>query len=75
MRYVNMVAALVMLALAAALNPASAQSFAEGRFDPAIPTLTAVVGHAPGMRITSPDQTYAYLKALADAAREGGLSF
>lgn len=55
-------------ALAAAPLPASAQSFIDGTFDPAIPTLTATAGHAPGSRITSPDQTYAYLKALADAA-------
>lgn len=48
--------------------PVQAQSFIEGRFDPAIPTLAASVGHAPGTRITSPDQTYAYLTALAEAA-------
>jgi hypothetical protein len=60
-----------LLGLAALLLgalPAQAQSFIEGRFDPAIPTLTATVGHAPGARITSPDQTYAYLTALAEAA-------
>lgn len=45
-----------------------AQSFLEGDVDPAIPTLTAAVGHAPATRITSPDQAYTYLKALADAA-------
>jgi hypothetical protein len=55
-------------ALSGAALPAGAQSFAEGNFDPAVPTLTATVGHAPGARISSPDQTYAYLKALADAA-------
>lgn len=53
---------------AAAATPALAQSFAQGTFDPAIPTLTQSAGHAPGTRITSPDQTYAYLKALAAAA-------
>ena len=58
----------VLAALAGAALPASAQSFIEGQFDPAIPTLTATVGHAPGTRITSPDQTYAYIKALAEAA-------
>ena len=52
----------------AAATPAAAQSFGEGSFDPAIPTLTTSAGHAPGARITSPDQTYAYLKALAAAA-------
>ncbi|WP_234036109.1 M14 metallopeptidase family protein [Porphyrobacter sp. YT40] len=60
---------LAMLAAGIGLGqPAAAQSFIEGQFDPAIPTLTATVGHAPGTRITSPDQTYAYLKALAEAA-------
>jgi hypothetical protein len=59
---------LVLAALWGAALPVQAQSFAEGRFDPAVPTLTQTVGHAPGTRITSPDQTYAYLKALAEAA-------
>jgi hypothetical protein len=59
---------IVLAALTGAGFPANAQSFAEGSFDSAIPTLTATVGHAPGSRITSPDQTYAYLKALAEAA-------
>ncbi len=54
----------------AAVPPAAAQSFAQGNFDPAIPTLTQSVGHAPGTRITSPDQAYVYLKALAAAAPE-----
>lgn len=57
----------LVLALGAAA-PGAAQSFREGQFDPAIPTLSAIAGHAPGTRITSPDQTYAYLEALAKAA-------
>ncbi|MFY7744269.1 MAG: M14 family zinc carboxypeptidase [Erythrobacter sp.] len=59
---------LLLLAMTGIAAPAAAQSFAQGDFDAGIPTLTATVGHAPGARITSPDQTYAYLKALADAA-------
>ncbi len=59
---------LMLLALTGLAAPAGAQSFAQGSFDPAIPTLTATVGHAPGARITSPDQASAYLKALAAAA-------
>lgn len=59
---------LMLLAMLALAPPAAAQSFAEGQFDPAIPTLTATVGHAPGARITSPNEAYAYLKALAAAA-------
>jgi len=58
----------ILTALASTALPVRAQSFIEGSFDPAIPTLGAVVGHAPGTRITSPDQTYAYLKAIAEAA-------
>ncbi len=59
---------LALATLSGGALPVSAQSFVEGRFDPAIPTLTATVGHAPGTRITSPDQTYAYLRALVAAA-------
>ncbi|HSG91026.1 MAG TPA: M14 family zinc carboxypeptidase [Pseudomonadales bacterium] len=40
------------------------------RMDPAIPTLEGVVGHAPGTRITSPDEAYRYIAALAEAAPE-----
>ncbi|MFM7348589.1 MAG: M14 family zinc carboxypeptidase [Erythrobacter sp.] len=50
--------------------PAAAQSFEQGSFDPAIPTLTQNAGHAPGTRITSPDQAIAYIRALAAAAPE-----
>jgi hypothetical protein len=59
---------LLLFAMLALTAPAAAQSFAASEVDPAIPTLTATVGHAPGARITSPDQAYAYLKALAEAA-------
>ena len=52
------------------VHAAQAQSFIESEFDSAIPTLIATVGHAPATRITSPDQTYAYLKALTEAAPE-----
>jgi len=46
----------------------AAQSFVEADFDPDIPTLTETVGHAPGTRITSPDEMLTYLRALAEAA-------
>jgi len=49
---------------------ATAQSYLEAEFDPAIPTLTEVVGHAPGERITSPGEMLAYLQALEKAAPE-----
>ncbi|MEW6321875.1 MAG: M14 family metallopeptidase, partial [Acidobacteriota bacterium] len=38
------------------------------RYDPAIPTLEQVLGHAPGERITPPEGVGAYLQALAKAA-------
>jgi hypothetical protein len=37
-------------------------------YDPAIPTLEAVVGHRPGDAITTPDEIGRYLDALAKAA-------
>ncbi|WP_241765925.1 M14 family metallopeptidase [Erythrobacter longus] len=49
-------------------SAAFAQSFEEAQFDAAIPTLTEVIGHQPGERITSPEETVQYLKALAAAA-------
>ncbi len=37
-------------------------------YDPAVPTLEAVVGHKPGEAITTPDEIGRYLEALAKAA-------
>jgi len=47
---------------------AQAQSFLEAEFDPAIPTLSEVIGHEPGERITSPDEANRYQRALVEAA-------
>jgi len=55
-------------AVSAALVPAHAQSFLDGDFDPAIPTLSDTVGHAPGERITSTDEADRYARALVTAA-------
>ncbi|MDJ0642868.1 MAG: M14 family metallopeptidase [Erythrobacter sp.] len=60
----------VLAATWSMIQPAQAQSFLEGEFDPAIPTLEESVGHAPGTRITSPDEMLAYLGALVEAAPE-----
>ncbi|GMN02614.1 M14 family metallopeptidase [Erythrobacter sp. MTPC3] len=60
------VAAFAVLALTPAA--ASAQSFLEAQFDPAVPTLSETVGHEPGARITSPEEALTYLRALAEAA-------
>jgi hypothetical protein len=38
------------------------------KYDPKIPTLEQVIGHAPGEEITPPDQVGVYLRALAEAA-------
>ena len=37
-------------------------------YDPAVPTFEAVLGHAPGERITPPDGVVRYFEALAAAA-------
>lgn len=67
----------LILALAATLvaAPALAQTADEpfwpgAQYDPKIPTLQQVVGHAPGTEITTPDQIGVYLRALAQAAPE-----
>ncbi|MFB0610995.1 M14 family metallopeptidase [Aurantiacibacter poecillastricola] len=63
-----------LLGLAAAMSaiaaPAHAQSLFEGTFDPAIPTLEEVAGHATGEQITRPDMVIRYMEALAEAAPE-----
>jgi len=62
-RIAEFFAAIIFLAM-----PAQAQSFLDGEFDAGIPTLTEIVGHKPGSRITSPEETLTYLRALAEAA-------
>ena len=54
--------------LIAAQGTALAQSYVEGQFDASIPTLTEVIGHQPGERITSPEETVRYLEALVASA-------
>jgi hypothetical protein len=55
--------------LALLLTAAPAAPIGPGtRFDPRIPTLEQVTGHATGQAITSPDGIAAYLAALAAAA-------
>ncbi|MEM8723945.1 MAG: M14 family metallopeptidase [Pseudomonadota bacterium] len=58
----------MLLAAWCMIHPAQAQSFLDGQFDPDIPTLEATVGHAPGTRITSPDEALTYLRALVESA-------
>lgn len=48
---------------------ASAQGLVTGvQYDPAVPTLKAILGHGPGEQITTPDEIGKYLDALAKAA-------
>ncbi|MFZ9394813.1 MAG: M14 family metallopeptidase [Erythrobacter sp.] len=65
---ITAILAAVLSPVMLAIQPAPAQSFLEASFDPAIPTLTETVGHAPGAQITTPEQAVAYLRALEKAA-------
>jgi hypothetical protein len=65
--FLKAVAAASAFALAP-MAPAQAQSFLAGEFDPAIPTATDTLGHAPGTNITSPNEMLTYLRALQAAA-------
>ena len=67
---------LAVLLLVPIAAPASAQELVPGtRYDPAIPTLTEVVGHDFGEEITPPEEVIRYLEALAAAAPERTLLF
>ncbi|WP_300597692.1 M14 metallopeptidase family protein [Erythrobacter sp.] len=52
----------------ATMGAAQAQSFLPGEFDPAIPTVTDTLGHAPGTRMSTSAEALNYLEALAKAA-------
>ena len=56
------------LALAAVLAASAASVSPDTRYDPAIPTLEQVTGHAAGTRISTPAQMAAYVEALGEAA-------
>ncbi|MBI1391746.1 MAG: peptidase [Alphaproteobacteria bacterium] len=51
-------------------EPTSAPYADGGAFDPAIPTLEAVIGHRSGEKITRPADAIRYMQALAAAAPE-----
>ena len=61
----------LLVVLGATMGPAQSQEATwypdPSDYDPAIPTLEQVVGHAPGDRITSPEEVGRYLQALAQA--------
>ena len=50
--------------------PANAQALLPIDYDPDIPTLETIIGHANGEEITTPEETLTYLEALRDAAPE-----
>ncbi len=58
----------VIAALVLCPGVAVAQLLTGITYDPAIPTLKAVVGHDPGEEISTPDQIGRYLEALSKAA-------
>ncbi len=59
-----MIASLTVAFLLASSSPVSPET----RYDPAIPTLQEVVGHALGAQISTPAEIVAYVEALAAAA-------
>jgi hypothetical protein len=61
---------LLLLAWVWLPSTAAAQIQPGAAYDPAIPTLDAVVGHKPGDAITTPEEIGRYLEALAKAAPE-----
>lgn len=67
----GMIAAILAVASVSS-PPAEAQTrpdaLLDAAYDPAIPTVRSVLGHASGAEITSPDQTLAWFRALAKAA-------
>lgn len=67
MKLLRIVIALI-LAVGAVGPTVSAQILPGTTYDPAIPTLEAVAGHAPGAAITTPEAIGRYLEALAKAA-------
>jgi hypothetical protein len=64
------VLALVLIAspIVVAAQPAAEPFWPGAQYDPQIPTLQQVIGHAPGDEITSPEQVASYLRALNQAA-------
>ena len=68
----RMVAAGFAVAIALGAPVATAQSspgsLLDAVYDPAIPTVQAVLGHASGAEITSPEQTLVWFHSLAKAA-------
>ena len=67
-RPVFALALLILSPLASAAQSPTEPFWPGAQYDPKLPTLQQVVGHAPGEEITSPEQVATYLRALAQAA-------
>ena len=66
---VNLLLAIACSLLFGPISLAASQALIEHTdYDPAVPTLEQVVGHAPGTRISSHADSMAYLQALVHAA-------
>ena len=61
-------AACLLASIAGADQPVEQVGWPGVDFDPAIPTVEAVLGYAPGERLSLPGEAERYLRALADAA-------
>lgn len=61
---------MIVLLLLGSLPAAATVGWPDADYDPAIPTLEEVVGHAPGEGLTTSAQALRYLEALAAAAPE-----
>ncbi len=60
----------VLLLFCVSTTDAADLGWPDADYDPAIPTLKKVVGHAPGERLTRSADAQRYLRALAEAAPE-----
>jgi len=60
----------LLCVLGLSLNVQAEDWFGHSDFSPDVPTIEGVLGHAPGERISSPEQIHDYFKALAEAQPE-----
>jgi len=60
-------ALLPLILLTVGLEAQAEEWFGHSSFDPAVPTMEEVLGHAPGEQISSPEQIQRYFQALAES--------
>ena len=68
MRHVFLALVMALAAASPTFAQASEPFWPGAQYDPKIPTLEHVVGHASGEKVTTPEQIGSYLRALAQAA-------